>query len=82
MQSGPLATRTENQKQITKSAAHFQKKCAPVCRIHVSFAYNQQLANCQLIRYSKIRGSEIQSGGALAAPGAEYQKQISKNTIL
>jgi hypothetical protein len=41
MQSGALETRTENQKQRSKtqykSATNSKHKCAPVCRIHVSF---------------------------------------------
>ena len=53
MQSGVLVTGKENQKQNsnthydTKSVINFESKCAPVffC-IHVSFACNQQLANC------------------------------------
>jgi hypothetical protein len=64
MQSGKLVTRTENQKQSsktehnTKSAANSKYKCAHVLCIHVSFACNQQLAHLQVIK----RGSAMQSG--------------------
>jgi hypothetical protein len=82
MQNGALNTRTENQKQYikkqnynTESAANFEHKCAPVRRIHVSFACNQQLANCR----ATVQGSEMQSGPL--ATRTENQKQISKTQL-
>jgi hypothetical protein len=77
MQSGALATRTEDQKRMsktnhnTKSAANFNHKCALVCCIHVSIACNQQLASCP----ATIHGSPMQSNAL--ATGTENQKQRS-----
>ena len=45
-------------KHNKNSATNFEHECAPVCRIHVSFACNQQLACCR----ETITGSEMQSG--------------------
>ena len=77
MQSGGLATRYENQKQISKTqhnkkqATNFKHKYAPISCIHVSFGINQQLAYFHVTN----RGSEMQSG--VLTTRTENQKQIS-----
>jgi hypothetical protein len=69
MQSGELATRTENQmhtsktKHNTKSAASLQGECLHVCRIHVRFACNQQLAHFRVTN----KGSVMQSGASFTS---------------
>ncbi len=78
MQSGAMATRTEHQKQSSKtqynskSASNYKHECAPVYRIHISFGINQQLASCRVT----ITGSNKQSGAM--ATRTEHQKQSSK----
>ena len=56
----------------TKPVRNFKHKCVLVCRIHVSFGVNQQLARL----YVTVLGSVMQSG--FFATGTENQKQISK----
>ena len=56
------------------SATNFEHECAHVCRIHVSFGWNQQLASCR----ETFPGSVMQSG-ALLQTRTENQKKISKN---
>jgi hypothetical protein len=64
MQSGALFARTQNQEQISKSKCNkksetnFEHRCAQVCRIHVSFGCNQQLASFN----AAMTGSIMQSG--------------------
>ena len=60
-------------KHNKNSVTNFQHECALVCRIHVSFRWNQQLANCRLT----IQGSVIQSGALETR--TENKKKISKN---
>jgi hypothetical protein len=68
MQSGAFATRTENQKQTsktqhnTKSVTNVKHKSALVLCIHVSFACNQQLAYCRATK----TGSPMQGGASIA----------------
>jgi hypothetical protein len=79
MQSGGLVTKRDNQKRIsktkhiTKSVTDFKHKCAPVCRIHVSFPCNKQLTHFS----GNITGSFMQSGALKTR--AKNQKRI-KNT--
>ncbi len=82
MQSGELETRTENQKQISKNTTQhtisnnfWKHKCAPVCRIHVGFGCNEQLAHFNSVNVT-IRDSDMQSGAS--SPGTKNQKRISK----
>jgi hypothetical protein len=78
MKSGALVTTTENQERISKtqsrttSLTHLKDKCAPVCRIHISFGVNKQLACFNVI----TTGSVMQSHDLVAR--AKNQKQISK----
>ena len=78
MQSGALVATTENQKRISKtqsrttSLTHLKDKCTPVCRIHISFGVNQQLACFNVI----TSGSDMQSHDLVAR--TKNQKQISK----
>ncbi len=77
MQSGATVTRTENQKQNSKTHQNtkigfFERKRAPVLCIHVSFACNQQLAHFQ----ATTLGSVMQSGFLVTR--TENQKQTSK----
>ena len=60
-------------KHNKNSATNFEHECAPVCRIHVSFGWNQQLASCRVT----IPGSPMQSGALHTR--TENQKKISKN---
>jgi hypothetical protein len=82
MQSGDFATRTENQKQIskikynTKSVTKFEHECAHVLCIHVSFVCNQQLAHCRAA-FCATTGSAMHSG--FLEPRTESQKRISKS---
>jgi hypothetical protein len=79
MQSGALATRTENRSQNsktqhnTKSVANHEHKCAPILCIHVSFACNQQLAYCR----ATMTGCLMQRGAVFTR--TENQKQTSKH---
>jgi hypothetical protein len=64
-------------KYNTKPAKKIKHKCAPVCRIHVSFSINQQLARFGVTIFCvTVKGSEMQSG-ALASR-MKNQKQLSK----
>jgi hypothetical protein len=58
----------------TKSVINFESKCAPVSRIHVSFAFNQHLASCRVTVTSY--DSAMQSGGLITI--TENWKQILK----
>ena len=58
-------------KHKKNSATNFQHECAPVCRIHVSFRWNQQLASCRVT----IKGSVMQSGALDTR--TENKKKIS-----
>ena len=73
----PLEQKIRRKYRKTKhnknSVTNFEHECAQVCRIHVSFGWNQQLASCRVT----IFGSEMQSG-ALATK-TENQMEISKN---
>jgi hypothetical protein len=60
-------------KHNKNSATNFEHECAPVCRIHVSFRWNQQLASCRVT----ITGSVMQSGALVTR--TENQMKISKN---
>ncbi len=60
-------------KHNKNSATNFQHECALVCRIHVSFGWNQQPASCR----ATIHGSAMQSGALVTR--TENQKKISKN---
>jgi hypothetical protein len=76
MQSGALVATTENQKRISKtqsrttSLTHLKDKCTPVCRIHISFGVNQQLACFNVI----TSGSDMQSHDLVAR--TKNQKRI------
>jgi hypothetical protein len=59
----------------TKSARNFEHKCALFCRIHVSFACNQQLESCRVT----VIGSAMQSGALVTR--TENQKQTSKTQL-
>jgi hypothetical protein len=65
--------RVRGRKYNTKSESNFKNKCAPVCRIHVSFAYNQQPAHCRITH----KGSAMKSG--FLATKTENRKQMSKS---
>ncbi len=60
-------------KHNKNSVTNFQHECALVCRIHVSFRWNQQLASCRVT----ITGSAMQSGAL--ATRTENQMKTSKN---
>jgi hypothetical protein len=45
-------------KHNKNSETNFEHECEPVCRIHVSFGRNQQLASCRVT----IQRSAMQSG--------------------
>ena len=60
-------------KHNKNSVTNFQHECAPVCRIHVSFRWNQQLASCRVT----MIGSVMQSGALDTR--TENQMKISEN---
>ncbi len=76
MQSGGLATRTENQKQISKTRhstkSNLKRKYALLFRVHVSFASNKPLARFNETMHCR----EMQSGGLKT--GTERRKKTSK----
>ena len=58
----------------SKSVINFKHECALVCRIHVSFGINQQLARLCVT----TRGSEMQNGRtSMSVTRTENQKRIS-----
>ena len=73
----PLEQKIRRKHRKTKhninSVTNFEHECALVCRIHVSFGWNQQLASCRVT----IQGSPMQNG--LLATRTENQMKISKN---
>ena len=60
-------------KHNKNSVTNLEHECAPVCRIHVSFGWNQQLASCRVT----FQGSVMQSGAFDTR--TENQMKISKN---
>jgi hypothetical protein len=66
MQSGVSAPRTKIRSKLNPKKSKYNKKsvansiyeCALVLCIHVSFVFNQQLANCRVTK----TGSSMQSG--------------------
>ncbi len=60
-------------KHNKNSVTMFEHECTPVCRIHVSFRWNQQLASCRVT----IHCSFMQSGAL--ATRTENKKKISVN---